>query len=51
MSSKSFQGTVVFLEQVCLEPFLEGGDVRLEERFDVVGYSPVHRSEGDGRDG
>ena len=26
MSSRSFLGTVVFPEQVCLEPFLEGGE-------------------------
>ena len=26
MSSKSFLGTVVFPEQVCVEPFLEGGE-------------------------
>ena len=26
MSSRSFLGTVVFPEQVCLEPILEGGE-------------------------
>ena len=26
MSSRYFLGTVVFPEQVCLEPFLEGGE-------------------------
>ena len=26
MSSGSFLGTIVFLEQVCLEHFLEGGE-------------------------
>ena len=26
MSSRSFLGTVVFPEQVCLEPFLKGGE-------------------------
>ena len=26
MSSRSFLGTVVFPEQVCLEPFVEGGE-------------------------
>ena len=95
MSSRSFLGTVIFPEQVCLEPFLEGGEtvsvsdgggefipplggqtgeelvlgpgglerwdhqtvvrgrlkvagggVGLEERLDVVGCSPIRRSEG-----